>query len=246
MKQPSSSNDTEKSVLPHVNCTLCGSLGDRETSFYKYGQKEGNYELPPDAKNLVIIQDMTGARSRRKQIKQCPQCKTYYRFWTDYEYMTCGTEDEEFLIRLRPEEVEDYLVNPVNTNQAKQAQTKPPSPLEKQPSPSVASPQVTLSNAQVQTLWEVFVPFIGARDQYGYEKAWSTDIAIPMAAIKKSQKEMLDAWTPLFENLKKLKIAFTPFSEIRLPRRFTGGRQRFERLIKWLAKDQHLLDPTTL
>jgi hypothetical protein len=101
----------DRQSLPHEQCTLCGALSNREVAYYKAGKLEKDSGIPPAAANLVVIQD-TSTGSRLKQVKQCPQCKTYYRFWTDYEFLAGGTEDEEFLIRLRPEQVKDYLLEP--------------------------------------------------------------------------------------------------------------------------------------
>ena len=97
---------------PHENCPRCGSLGDREEAFFKNGSEQYDTPLPPAAGDLILVQDHTGVSSRAKQLKQCPECETYYWFWTDYEFLAGGSEDEQFLIRLRPEQVSQYFKPP--------------------------------------------------------------------------------------------------------------------------------------
>lgn len=90
-------------------CGICSQLKDEEYSFYKGGQSEGNTSLPAAANKLKLIKDLSHPGSRLIQLKQCPECKTYYLYRTDYEFLVNGTEDEEFLTRLTDAEAEKYL-----------------------------------------------------------------------------------------------------------------------------------------
>ena len=88
--------------LPHLTCSICSSLKDGEDNFF-------NSSLPRAAYKLILVHDMTRNGSRKKEVKQCPECKTYYFYRTDYEFLAGGSEDEEYLTRLSDEEAQGYL-----------------------------------------------------------------------------------------------------------------------------------------
>jgi hypothetical protein len=94
---------------PHTNCLLCSSLKDEEYAFQKFGAEENDTHLPTAAGSLVLVKDVGSRGSRELQLWQCPACGTYYRYRTDYEYLVNGTEDEQFLTRLTPEQAAEYL-----------------------------------------------------------------------------------------------------------------------------------------
>jgi hypothetical protein len=93
----------------HAQCALCSSLKDQEYAFQKYGAEEYNTFLPAAAGVLNVVRDFAPYDSRKLQIRQCPECGTYYLYRTDYEYLVNGSEDEEFLTRLTPEQAAGYL-----------------------------------------------------------------------------------------------------------------------------------------
>ena len=62
------------------------------------------------------MKDFKPYDSRALQLKQCPECGTYYLYRTDYEYLVNGSEDEEVLTRLKPEEATEYLARPAPTD----------------------------------------------------------------------------------------------------------------------------------
>jgi len=92
-----------------VSCRICIQLKEKEYSFKKYGWDEGSNDLPAAAGELVTVKDLKPGSGRASMLKQCPECKTYYLYETDYEYLVNGTEDEEFLNRLTDEQLKDYL-----------------------------------------------------------------------------------------------------------------------------------------
>lgn len=96
-------------ILPHHGCHTCSTLADEETAYQKYGWEENNTHLPPAAGQLALVCDLKPYSSRQLQLKQCPECGTFYLYRTDYEYLVNGSEDEEFLTRLSPEEAAKYL-----------------------------------------------------------------------------------------------------------------------------------------
>ena len=91
------------------NCSICSTLKDKEYAFQKYGWDEDNTSLPESAYKLQMIADFNPNSSRAKCLKQCPECKTYYLYESDYEYLVNGTEDEQTLRRLTDEEAKEYL-----------------------------------------------------------------------------------------------------------------------------------------
>ena len=100
------------SDAPHEQCPICSQLADEEYAFQRYGSEENNTYLPAAAKKLVVVKDFKPYDSRKLQLKQCPECGTYYRYESDYEYLVNGTEDEEFLTRLTEERAARYLDAP--------------------------------------------------------------------------------------------------------------------------------------
>lgn len=92
----------------NTKCSICSEFKDKEYAYQKYDSDYNTY-LPENAKKLVIIKDFKPNSSRLKQLKQCPECKTYYLYETDYEYFAFGSEDEEFLSRLTEVEALEIL-----------------------------------------------------------------------------------------------------------------------------------------
>lgn len=81
-------------------CSICSAFKAKEYSFQRFGSEINNTYLPENVQKLVTIKDINTGSGRLKQLKQCPECKTYYLYETDYEYFAFGSEDEEFLTRL--------------------------------------------------------------------------------------------------------------------------------------------------
>ncbi len=100
--------DDEKKKLLNPGCSICSNLKDKEYAMQKYGSDYSTY-LPEAANQLCVIIDYRPHDSRKQKLEQCKECGTYYLYETDYEYLVNGTEDEEFLTRLSPEEAEEYL-----------------------------------------------------------------------------------------------------------------------------------------
>lgn len=96
-------------MAAHDTCSLCGALAPEESAFQKYGWEENDTYLPAAAGHLMLVKDLKPHGSRKLQLQQCPACGTYYLYRTDYEYLVGGTEDEEFLTRLTPDEAAAYL-----------------------------------------------------------------------------------------------------------------------------------------
>ncbi len=100
------SGNNNRSCTP---CRLCSGLSDQEYAFQKYGWEKGSTYLPVAAEQLTLVRDLKPHSSRKLQIKQCPECGTFYLYKTDYEYFVNGSEDEEFLTRLSEKEASEYL-----------------------------------------------------------------------------------------------------------------------------------------
>lgn len=94
----------------HLACSLCRSLKDHESAYQKYGWEDDNTYLPAAAGQLKTVIDLKpGNTSRQLILRQCPECRTYYLYRTDYEFLVGGSEDEEHLTRLTDEEAAKYL-----------------------------------------------------------------------------------------------------------------------------------------
>ena len=90
-------------------CPICASLLDQEHAFQKFGAAEHDTHLPAAADQLQLIQDYKPGSNRKRQLRQCPQCGTHFLYTTDYEYLVNGSEDEEFLTRLTPQQALECL-----------------------------------------------------------------------------------------------------------------------------------------
>ena len=95
--------------LTNQPCRICGHLKEVESAYQKYGWEENDTYLPAEAGRLQLIRDIRPDSSRKLQLKQCPECGTYYLYQTDYEYLVNGSEDEEHLVRLTPDQAGQYL-----------------------------------------------------------------------------------------------------------------------------------------
>jgi len=93
-------------------CEVCSGLSDSEYAYSKFGWPEHDTFLPDAAQNLVKVKDLRPLGSRKLQLRQCPSCGAWFLYRTDYEYLTNGTEDEEFLTRLTEEEAAEYRNKP--------------------------------------------------------------------------------------------------------------------------------------
>lgn len=51
---------------------------------------------------------------RALQLQQCPECRAYYLYRTDYEFLVNGSENDEYLSRLTDAEAAPYLTEPVD------------------------------------------------------------------------------------------------------------------------------------
>lgn len=169
----------EGQALPHAQCTLCGALADRERACSRTGEPlTEDAGLPPAAMNLVVIHDsrdpMQG-KDRLRQLKQCPQCQTHYWFSTDYEFEIGGYDTEESLLRLRPEQVQDYLHDPSEKKPPDWQKFKAPRDIERfQPIPPLehVAPTPEVPSAPRETTINAFADFppSNALDNGGY---WS-------------------------------------------------------------------------
>jgi hypothetical protein len=220
--------------LPHESCDTCGSLADREEAFYKAGQDTGNTSLPPAAQDLILVDDRTGVSSRAKQLKRCPQCETYYWFWTDYEFLVGGTEDEQFLIRLAPEQLSEYLEEP--TNPSRPLASSPPSQAEV----VVQIPLAQDAFHQLRLAYEIFEAAKRTYEEALEQRYWRpAEESPPPQGMEKLHEAVKDAWSTLCGLLEQQNLRETAYANMVLPKRMKGGRRTYRRLIKWLANGYH-------
>nr|WP_044200972.1 hypothetical protein [Oscillochloris trichoides] len=92
-----------------TDCPICSQLDDEEYAYQKYGWPENDSALPAAVSQLQLVRDLQPHGSRELHLLQCPLCGGYYLYRTDYEYLVNGSEDEQFLTRLSPEQAAGYL-----------------------------------------------------------------------------------------------------------------------------------------
>lgn len=97
---------------PTSPCRICAGLLGEEYAMQKYGWPQDDTALPPAAGRLTVVRDFRPHDSRMLQLRQCPECGTYYLYRTDYTFLAGGSEDEEFLTRLTDAEAAEYLARP--------------------------------------------------------------------------------------------------------------------------------------
>ena len=95
---------------PRTQCDVCSSLSESEYGYSKYGWPDRAINLPDAFGSLVMVKDLLPLGGDRKLLLyRCPGCGAWFLYRSDYEYLTNGTEDEEFLTRLSEEEAAEYL-----------------------------------------------------------------------------------------------------------------------------------------
>ncbi len=97
-------------IQEYPQCSLCSSLGERETASQKFGAEEYDTQLPSAASHLELVKDLRPTGSRELKVMRCPGCGAWFLYETDYEYLVNGSEDEQTLTRLSSEEAEKRLV----------------------------------------------------------------------------------------------------------------------------------------
>lgn len=91
-------------------CPVCSALKDVETSFCKYLAPEFDRSLPDAAAKLTILPATDPSDDiEKKHVRRCPQCGTLYHYIRSHEYMVNGTEEEETLTRLTPQQAREFF-----------------------------------------------------------------------------------------------------------------------------------------
>ena len=86
------------SNMQYKSCGLCSKLEDKVTAPKQNG-------LPSGAEKLNIIVDLKPFDDKKVQIRQCPECRTYYIYRLIHE----STADTQELTRLSESEIASYL-----------------------------------------------------------------------------------------------------------------------------------------
>lgn len=90
-------------------CSICSQLADYDIGFQKIGREEQATHLPRAADSLRVVRDLVPDCNGVRQLKQCPECATYYLYREEYEFLIGGSEDEQQLTRLTPEKATEHL-----------------------------------------------------------------------------------------------------------------------------------------
>lgn len=99
----------ENNISEWMNCRICSQLADQEWASQKFGWEQNDTQLPAASNELKLIRDLKPNSERAFQLWQCPECKTYYRYESDYEYLVNGCEDEQSLKRLNAQEADELI-----------------------------------------------------------------------------------------------------------------------------------------
>ena len=89
-------------------CSICSQLRDIETSFYKYLAPDYDRPLPAATDRLQRVLFLDEEDAERRHVRRCPSCASLYTYQLTYEYLVNGSEDEETLTRLTPDETAAY------------------------------------------------------------------------------------------------------------------------------------------
>ncbi len=92
--------------LRHQHCSICSQFDDWEQALEHVQSEPTDTRLPEVADRLEVVRDIF----HNLQLKQCPECGTYYLYRSVYEFLIgCGgSYDEYFLVRLTDEVAADY------------------------------------------------------------------------------------------------------------------------------------------
>lgn len=91
-----------------TECGICSGLSDIEHAEQKFGG-EHNTHLPTEASMLLDVFDFAPFSSRKRILRRCPSCGTYFLYQSDYVYLVNGSEDDEYLRRLSRQESDELL-----------------------------------------------------------------------------------------------------------------------------------------
>jgi len=90
-------------------CSICAAIPAQAHAMQKHGREPEDTYLPSAGEKLKRVCAVKPGYTRYTDLMQCPECGTYYLFACDTEYLATGSEDEQRLTRLSPEEAQRYL-----------------------------------------------------------------------------------------------------------------------------------------
>lgn len=105
---------TVAEVTPSGPCAVCGTLGRHHRAIQKHGREAEDSVLPEAVKHLKFVQTLRPGHTRSPELLQCPACAAHFLYEVDYEYLATGSEDEQSLTRLSPEEAAALLHPPAS------------------------------------------------------------------------------------------------------------------------------------
>ncbi|HCR72213.1 MAG TPA: hypothetical protein DIW23_12265 [Anaerolineae bacterium] len=88
-------------------CSICSQIRDKESATEYVHQPENNTSFPEAVGKLKIARDI----DTNFELRQCPECKTYYLYRSIYEFLVGfgGSYDEYILWRITDEMGKDYV-----------------------------------------------------------------------------------------------------------------------------------------
>lgn len=90
-------------------CSICVAIPAQAYAMQKHGREAEDTFLPAAGEKLKKVRAVKPGYTRYQDLMRCPECGTCYLFTCDTEYLATGSEDEQRLTRLSPEEAQSYL-----------------------------------------------------------------------------------------------------------------------------------------
>jgi hypothetical protein len=95
-----------------AGCGVCEELGEVEMGSQKGGWPDQSTFIPVAMDRLEEVVDLGTDGSRLHRLLRCPECRRFFRYDTDYEFIVPGTEDSQVLRRLSDAEANALQSDP--------------------------------------------------------------------------------------------------------------------------------------
>jgi hypothetical protein len=96
-------------VLP-ADCAICGAWPDTLRDDMSTNMNATGNRFPPGVARLLwICGDRRDRSDEHPEMRRCPDCGTYFSIVNSYEWTPLGTDDDDWLTRLKPDQALPFL-----------------------------------------------------------------------------------------------------------------------------------------